>query len=219
VSVGSGGIGALTFTPTALVFAKQPIDTTSATKKVFLTNNAGGIVSFSSIAITGTNAANFSKTTTCGASLAVSASCTISVKFTPSSIGPESANLVITDNASNSPQIIPLSGTGGPQVSVSPTSAKFLATKVGTTSAAKTITIKNHLKTTLTFSGITITGTNPGDFAQSATTCGSALAALSSCTVSVTFTPTATGARSAVLRISDTAVGSPQTVALSGTGK
>jgi hypothetical protein len=143
----------------------------------------------------------------------------VSVKFTASLIGAESASLVITDNASNSPQVISISGTGGPQVSVTPISVKFLATNVGTTSVAKTATIKNHLKTPVTISGISFTGTNPGDFAESATTCTGSLAALSSCTVSVTFTPTATGARSAVLSISDSAIGSPQTVPLSGTGK
>jgi hypothetical protein len=143
----------------------------------------------------------------------------VSIKFTAGLIGAESASLVITDNASNSPQVVSISGTGGPQVSVSPTSEKFLATAVGTTSASKTITIKNHLKTTLTISGISFTGTNAGDFAESATTCTGSLAALSSCTFSVTFTPTATGARSAVLSISDNAIGSPQTVPLSGTGK
>ncbi len=176
-------------------------------------------MNFSSIAISGTNAGDFSRTTTCVATLAVGKSCTVSVKFTAGLIGAESANLVITDNASNSPQVVSLSGTGGPQVTVTPASEKFLATTVGTTSTAKIVKLKNNLKTTLTISGVTFTGTNPGDFAESATTCGGSLAALSSCTISVTFTPTATGARSAVLSISDSAIGSPQTVPLSGTGK
>ncbi|HZR55527.1 MAG TPA: choice-of-anchor D domain-containing protein [Terriglobales bacterium] len=220
ITVGGGGIGPLTFTPTSLTFVKEALGVTSAAKKVTLTNNAGATVNFSSIAISGNNAGDFSKTTTCGATLAIGKSCTVSVKFTAGLIGAESANLAVTDNASNSPQVISLSGTGGPQVTVSPTSEKFLATAVGTTSTAKTVTVKNHLKTTLTISGISFTGTNPGDFAESATTCGGTLAAGAACTVSVTFTPTATGARSAVLNISDSAtVGSPQTVPLSGSGK
>jgi hypothetical protein len=86
---------------------------------------------------------------------------------------------------------------------------------------AKLVKVKNNLKTTLTFSGtpFTFTGADPGDFAQSATTCGATLAALTGCTVSITFTPTATGSLTAVLNVSDSASTSPQTANLSGTGK
>lgn len=74
----------------------------------------------------------------------------------------------------------------------------------------------------LTVSRIIInSGANPGDFAQS-NNCPVALAANSSCTISVTFSPTAVGARSAILSITDNNLGSPipttQTVSLSGTG-
>jgi hypothetical protein len=71
----------------------------------------------------------------------------------------------------------------------------------------------------LTLSGASFTGTNAGDFAQSGTTCGGSLGAGLTCTVSITFTPTAKGSRVATLNISDSAITSPQTVALSGTGK
>jgi Abnormal spindle-like microcephaly-assoc'd, ASPM-SPD-2-Hydin len=64
---------------------------------------------------------------------------------------------------------------------------------------------------------ITITGTDPGDFAEN-NTCGSQLGAQKKCTITVTFTPTATGSRSASVSISDNGGGSPQT-ALSGTGQ
>jgi trimeric autotransporter adhesin len=78
---------------------------------------------------------------------------------------------------------------------------------------------QNNLLTTLTLSGDTFSGANAGDYAQSATTCGSTLAASGSCTASIEFKPTAKGTRLAALDIADSATTSPQTVSLSGVGK
>ena len=221
VNVGNGVLGALTFTPTALTFGSYATGTTSAAKKVTLTNLAGGTVTFSSIAITGTNPGDFSKTMTCSGTLLVNRSCTVSVTFSPGALGARSAVLVITDDASNSQQQVPLSGKGVPQVALTPSSLTFISTTVSQTSAAKIIKVKNNLKTTLTFSGtpFTFTGTDPGDFGESATTCGGTLAAGQTCTVSITFTPIAKGTRTAALNVSDSASPSPQTAKLSGTGK
>src|SRR5207253_1098934 len=74
--------------------------------------------------------------------------------------------------------------------------------------------------TALTISSIGITGTNSGDFAQT-NTCPispNTLAASGTCTINLTFTPTAAGSRTASVSVNDNAAGSPQTVALSGTG-
>jgi hypothetical protein len=141
------------------------------------------------------------------------------VTFDPVTAGAKTAALTITDSANNSPQSVNLTGTGVVPVSVTPSSLTFASQKVGTTSAAKNVTVKNNLKTTLTISSITFTGANGGDFAESATTCLTTLAANESCTISVTFKPTAKGARSAVLDVTDSATTSPQTVNLAGTGK
>ena len=113
-----------------------------------------------------------------------------------------------------------LTGTGtgtAPVASVSPTSAAFANQQVNTTSAAQNVTLSNTGGSTLTISSITVTGANPGDFAQT-NTCGTSVAAGANCTISVTFTPTVAAARTATLSVSDNAAGSPQTVALTGTG-
>jgi hypothetical protein len=102
---------------------------------------------------------------------------------------------------------------------LTPAAEKFPATKVGVTSAAKTVTIKNNLPTVLTISGASFTGANAADFAESGTTCAGTLGTGQTCTVRIKFTPTAKGSRVATLNISDNALTSPQTVALSGTGK
>src|SRR3989442_6907180 len=83
-------------------------------------------------------------------------------------------------------------------VTLSPSSLSFSTEAVGTTSPAKTVTLTNVGTTLLTINGIAITGTNAGDFAQTHT-CGSSLAAGASCTISVTFKPTASGTRTAAL--------------------
>ena len=83
----------------------------------------------------------------------------------------------------------------------------------GTTSAAQSLTLTNTGSAPLTISSIAING----DFAQT-NACGTSVAAGASCTITVTFTPTAAGTRSAMVTITDNATDSPHTVALSGTG-
>ena len=110
-----------------------------------------------------------------------------------------------------------VAGADDRKVSLSPTSLTFASQTVGTTSAPQTATLTNTGKKSVTITSITITGTNKGDFAET-NTCGTTLAVGASCTISVTFTPTATGTRSGTLSVSDDAVGSPQTASLTGTG-
>ena len=97
-----------------------------------------------------------------------------------------------------------------------PTSLSFAAQTVGTTSAARTVTVVNNRDTTITMDGVSFTGSDPNDFAESSTTCSSTLGGRKRCTVSITFTPQATGTRTAVLNVKDSASGSPQSVSLSG---
>ncbi|MGB2605936.1 MAG: FG-GAP-like repeat-containing protein [Candidatus Sulfotelmatobacter sp.] len=101
--------------------------------------------------------------------------------------------------------------------SLSSTSLNFATQNVGTTSGPQTVTLTNTEKTSIAISSISITGANSGNFAQT-NNCPSALPANGSCTVSVTFTPSAPANFVANLSISDSFPGSPQVVALSGSG-
>jgi hypothetical protein len=103
-------------------------------------------------------------------------------------------------------------------VQLTPASLNFGSVTRRTTSAAQQVTVTNTGTAALTIASIATAGTNPGDFAVAAKTCGATLAPAASCTVNVTFTPTARGARSATLSVADNAAGSPQTAALTGTG-
>ncbi len=88
---------------------------------------------------------------------------------------------------------------------------------MATTSNAQTVTVTNNGGAAFSVSSIALSGTQVSDF-QLSTTCGAAVAAGASCTVSLTFTPTGNGTRTATVQLSDSVVGSPQSIALSGTG-
>ena len=79
------------------------------------------------------------------------------------------------------------------------------------------ISLWNPGSAALSISSIAISGMSINDFAQT-NTCGSSLAAGATCTIAVTFTPTASGARYAQVTLTDNAAGSPQAVGLTGTG-
>lgn len=107
-----------------------------------------------------------------------------------------------------------------PVVSLSPTSLSFGSQNVGTTSAAQTVTLTNTGTAPLAITGIAVDEANPADFGESANCplSPSLLAAGASCAISVTFSPSATGARAASISVGDNATGSPQSVSLGGTG-
>lgn len=201
-----------------LTFGPQQVNTTSPAQKVTLTNTGSVALGIASLTVTGTNTGDFVQTNTCGTFVAVGSSCTISVIFTPTAAGARAASVSITDNATGSPQLITLTGTGVvPVVSLSPTSLLFGNQAVGTTSTARKVTLQNTGPGTLTINGIAVTGTNSLDFAQT-NTCTSPMAVGAACTINVTFRPAAPGARNASVSITDNGSGSPQVVALTGTG-
>ena len=185
-------------------------DTTSGVLTATLTNGGNAALSFSSIALTGTNPGDFAQSNTCGTSVAAGASCSITVTFDPAASGNRSASVSFTDNAGGSPQSLSLSGTGTTvSATLSPTSLSFGNQSVNTTSGVLTATLTNGGNAALSFSSIALTGTNPGDFAQS-NTCGTSVAAGASCSITVTFDPAASGSRSASVSFTDNAGGSPQ---------
>ncbi|HET8910464.1 MAG TPA: choice-of-anchor D domain-containing protein [Ktedonobacteraceae bacterium] len=206
--------------PRSLSFGSQVMNIASKSLSTTLTNIGTSPLTISGLSVTGTNASDFTQTNNCPTSLAASATCTINVTFTPSKTGAESASVTLVDSSPDSPQTLALTGTGvaaSPIVSLNPTSLSFGNQNVTTTSTAQTVTLSNTGNASLSISGISVTGSNASDFAQT-NSCPASLAANANCTISVTFTPSSTNARSANLSITDNASGSPQTVALSGTG-
>jgi hypothetical protein len=197
--------------PTAL------IGTTSPAKKITVTNTGTGTLPINKIYVGGLDPGEFAETDTCDSSLAAGASCTVSVTFTPTEKNKRQAGLGISTTDPASPDAVALIGTGT-VVSLSMSKLSFGDQAVGTTSPPQTVTLKNvDPYDRLNFSGINIIGTKAGDFSET-NTCGTSIAGGASCTITVTFTPTAQGTRKAAVRISDDGGGSPQKVTLTGTG-
>jgi parallel beta-helix repeat protein len=212
-AAGSGSSSAtLSVSPTSLTFPSQALNTTSSAQTVTVDNTGTAAATLSQIAASG----DFAQTNTCGTSIAAGASCTVSVTFTPATSGTLTGSLTIASNASNSLATVTLTGTGaatGTALTASPSSLSFGSEAVGATSAAQNVTVSNPGSSAASVSSVSVTGA----FSQT-NTCGSSIAAGGSCTVSVSFAPTASGSASGTLSVASSAPGSPLTVALSGTG-
>lgn len=214
VALSGTGVAAVTLSAINLNFGAVAVDGSLTSPAVRLTNNQS--VALSNINITVSGSAAFTQINTCGTSIPAHSQCEIKVTFAPTTTGAQTATVTIADSAGNSPQTISAKGNGVLPLVLSPISLNFGTHSVGSTSAAKVITLTNNQKVTLNFTSITVNGADSGDFAQ-INTCGS-LAVGAKCTVSVTFTPSATGHRSATLALTDSAPNSPQAAALNGTG-
>jgi hypothetical protein len=103
----------------------------------------------------------------------------------------------------------------GPIAALSPTSLTFPGPSGG---APQVVTLSNTGSAALSIANIAVSGANASDFAASHN-CGTVLSAAGSCAISVTFNPTASGARTASLVVTDNsgnAPGSTQTAGLTG---
>jgi hypothetical protein len=203
--------------PTGLNFSPQLIGTASTKQAETVTNTGTSAVAISSIGLAGTNATDFSQTNGCGSSLAGGANCSLNVTFTPNQLGLRSASITMTDSSVGSPHSVSLSGVGltsGSNATLSAGSLTFGNQVVGTTSAVQSLTLSNYGTTTLTIVTIVVT-TN---FGETDTCTVSTLASGASCTINVTFTPSATGSVAGTLSVTDNAQGGSQTVAVTGTG-
>lgn len=111
LTVTSSGGPAVTFTPTSLTWGKVLVGMKACCKMVTVKNTGTATLKISNIAITGDFALN-TVAGQCGSTLGVGKSCKEKVSFTPTQKGVRTGNLTFTDNAPNSPQSVPLSGTG-----------------------------------------------------------------------------------------------------------
>jgi phospholipase C len=212
-SSGTGGGPIASVSPTSLSFGTVALGSISNRQTVTLTNTGTATLNLTTITING----DFLKGNHCTRTLAPNASCTVDVSFKPTVKGLRSGTLSFNDNAPGSPQTVSLTGAGT-AAGFNPTSVNFGNQSVGTTSNPQSITLTNVAATgNLKITNISVTGTNSGDFAQT-NNCPASLAPAQSCTITVTFTPSAIGSRSANVSVTDNGGGSPQAVPLSGNG-
>ncbi len=111
LSAGKSGSGAL-LAPATIAFGNENIGQTSAAQSSVLSNTSSAVLNIASIAISGPQGGDYQQTKTCGTRLDAGSNCAISITFSPQGVGARTAVIQITDNASNSPQVISLGGTG-----------------------------------------------------------------------------------------------------------
>ncbi len=210
---GNGVMPAVTLSQTAVAFGDRTIGSPSAPYTVVLRNTGTDTLNVTSIEADG----EFAVTDACGAAVDVGAECDLSVVFSPTVVGDASGTVTITDDASDSPQTVALTGTGiapgSADVSLSKTEVDFGAQTVGTLSDAEPVTLTSDGTVDLTITSIAASG----DFTQT-NVCGAVMVPTSTCNLEIKFAPTAAGPLTGTVTITDNATDSPQTITLSGTG-
>ncbi len=207
---GTGVIPVASLSAASLTFAGQAVRTTSAAQPVTLTNTGDGPLTINQISVSG----DFAQTNNCTAALAAGASCTINVTFTPTAMGGRSGSLTLSSNSTQAPSPITLNGTGlAVMAAFSPSSLSFASQMLGTSSPSQVITLTNNGNADLSITSLNVTG----DFSQS-NNCGATLAAGTSCTINVVFSPTVMGSRTGSLSLTSNSNPAPAAVSLSGAG-
>ena len=219
----SGTAPAVSLTGGPLTFYAAPGGGASAAQNLTLTN----LSTTTPLAIASiTSAAAFAATNNCGSALAAGSFCTISVTFTTTTTGLLSGTVTVHDDATT--------GSGVQTASVSGNGVYPTATLTGGTSGTLTFTgvvgMGYGTAQTLTLTNtssqvpLTISSIIPNQYYvppfKETDNCGTLLAANSSCTLSVTYDATATGAQTMTLTVTDNASsgGGTQTATLNGTG-
>jgi hypothetical protein len=223
VGLSGTGISLVSLSPASIGFAVQAVGTTSASSKITLTNKtANNTLTLGTPAVTVTGPYGKATGTTCtdGLVLAMGSTCVINVQFSPTALGYAAGSVSVSEtNDSTSPQTVALSGIGT-GVRFTPSSVVFAPVTKGTQATPVPVTITNAGTRTITFTNATLTGTNSPDFSTDAGNppCGSILPG-KTCTFNMFFTPSKVGAEKATYKVFDNSPGSPQSLALSGTGQ
>ncbi len=154
---------------------------------------------------------------TCAVSLAPTQSCSFPLTFTPSVANNSYGTLTFSSNAPVAQTVLPIYGNAiagtGPAIVLSTQSEDFGSVQVGSTSNQRMINVMNVGNVPLTVTSITTSG----DFNQT-NNCNTSVLGNEECTITLTFSPTVVGTRTATLTIASNASGSPQTLPLTGVG-
>jgi Abnormal spindle-like microcephaly-assoc'd, ASPM-SPD-2-Hydin len=212
--------------PGSIDFGNQPLHVISQTETITLANTGTAPLSYTSIGVAGSDPGDFSVSDTgCAAvvTLAPTDTCSITVAFNPTATGARSAVISVNDNDPQSgTQTVNVSGTGTPSsVGFSPASVTYAnPIPAGTASPAHVVTVRNLTSSPMPITGTALGGANPRNFLRSADTCtGTTLQPNATCTVRITFTPSAVGRRTAVLAVRDTGAVAPHTHQVTLTGR
>ncbi|MBA1145864.1 choice-of-anchor D domain-containing protein [Ectothiorhodospiraceae bacterium WFHF3C12] len=210
----------ITVTPESVDFGGVQMGN-SAEQTVTVTNEGNIGLGINGVSLSGATDA-FTQTSDCGSSVAAGASCTVTVTYMPTAQGDQNATLSIASTDEDEPTVdVALSGSGemAPtgELHVSPDTVEFGSVTVGE-NATQDVTVSNTGDAGFNVTAVNLGGANVGDFTIIGNDCGT-VAGSGSCTVSVQFTPSTEGARSASLTVeTDLGENASETIELTGTG-
>jgi len=206
----------------SLALGNEVVGSPTAPKMLTITNTGSAPLAIAAIVKSG---ADFAHQSGCGASVAAGERCTVQVTFTPTQAGARAGALSIQSNAAGSPHAVQMSGVGFPTgtlstVTFAPAAVTFDPQPVNTASSARTVTMTNGGPVPVLVQAVNLTGPNFAEFGRGSGTCApnGMIPENTSCTFTVSFTPTAAGTRSATLSVASPDVSGNPGVALSGTG-
>jgi hypothetical protein len=209
--------------PASLPFGGQLVGTQSPTQTVTLTNGPGASApdTIGQATLTGGDSGQFAIVTDdcSNTSLAIGASCQISIRFAPTGSGDTLTSLSIPSDDPTSPATVSLSGTGtAPAERVIPDSLAFGDQGVGTESATEAIEVANTADGTgpLVIGQVALVGAG-FDLAFDGCS-GQAVSPGDDCQIGVRFAPAAPGTQTASVSIPSNGSPSPAAVTVSGTG-
>lgn len=192
---GSGTSAGATLTPASLSFPSTLLGTTSFGINATLTNSGSAALT----GITAQTVGDYSVTSSCGATLAAGASCTLNLRFTPTVSGADTGSLVVSDSVGT--QTLVLTGTGlAPGAALSTAQLIFGSQQTGTTSLAQTVAFTNSGNAPVSVTSIAASA----NFTET-DNCTGTVAAGASCNINIAFAPGTTGALSGTVTVVDSA--------------
>ena len=194
VSLTGTGVAPVLSAATSLAFGSQPVGT-KVTSNLTVSNIGDGPLTISGLTFAGTNAGDFGTMTTLPVTIAAGSSTSIVLAFTAGAAGTRSGKVTLTSNDPAMPSHdVALSGTGlAPMLTVSTTTLAFGDTRVGTTSASKTVLLSNTGSASLTVTSLTIGGTDASKFMLTPRTCRWCSGPARSSALDLSYAPGAVG--------------------------
>ena len=191
-----------------LNFAPQAVGTTSSGRTITVSNFGASTLNISSATISG----DFKLLNGCGSGVKPGKVCYMTVSYAPTATGMCTGTLIVTDSDETSPQSVLLHGMGT-NITLSPSLLRFPNAIPGKFGATMTSTLTNKSSSSLSISGVTVSG----DYKQT-NTCGIGIQAGGACVLTVTFKPSVAGKRFGTVTIQDSDGGSPHVLRMTGLG-
>ncbi len=215
--LGTSTPASLTLTPLALDFGTLNVGLSSS-QGVTVTNSSATAITLSTLTASGDYSVGNGTCPGSGSTLGVGAVCTLHVTFTPTITGLRSGTLAVSSSATALPLTVALGGIGVvSKLQIAPGALTFGAVAVGSP-ASLSLSLQNLGSAAATGISGQVSGVHAAEFVITTQCSSQSLAPAQGCTMTVTFTPSTIGLRSATLTVVSSDPSSPTLIPLTGTG-